>query len=95
MTVEVKIGADVAAEFAEPDEPLKIKVDVPVVHKIYLKMRRSINGDYMIYDHPLYDIVIMPKKNKFTKELNKFHGLLLHMKNIILSLLNVQFLKAF
>ena len=39
MTVEVKIGADVAAEFVEPDEPLKIKVDVPVVHKIYLKMR--------------------------------------------------------
>jgi len=64
MTVEVKIGADVAAEFAEPDEPLKIKVDVPAVHIIHLKMRRSINGDYMIYDHPLYDIVIMPKKNK-------------------------------
>ena len=36
MTIEIKIGADVAAAFAEPSGPLKIKVDVPVIHKIYL-----------------------------------------------------------
>jgi len=31
---------------------------------IYMKIRKALNGDYLIYDHPLYDIVIMPKKNK-------------------------------
>jgi len=43
-------------------KPLKIKIKEPI--RIYLNMRRSLDGHYMIFDHPLYDIVIMPKKNK-------------------------------
>jgi hypothetical protein len=31
---------------------------------IKLNIRKALNGDYMIFDHPLYDIVLMPKKNK-------------------------------
>jgi len=41
---------------------LKLTVKEPI--KVFMKMRRSLGGDYMIFDHPLYDIVIMPKKNK-------------------------------
>tara|TARA_R100000808_G_C2112633_1_gene126256 strand:+ start:88 stop:723 length:636 start_codon:yes stop_codon:yes gene_type:complete len=52
---------------------IKIKIEKPLT--IFLKIRKAINGDYMIYDHPLYDIVIMPNKNKiltFSKKAAKF-----------------------
>ena len=44
------------------DKPVTLKVKKPI--RIYLNMRRSLEGNYMIFDHPLYDVVIMPKKNK-------------------------------
>tara|TARA_Y100000034_G_scaffold55855_2_gene68421 strand:+ start:6363 stop:6977 length:615 start_codon:yes stop_codon:yes gene_type:complete len=44
------------------DKPVKLKIKEPI--RIYLNMRRSLEGNYMIFDHPLYDVVIMPKKNK-------------------------------
>ena len=68
---------ELAAEEPEKEEtiklivkqqPIEIKVIPPI--KVSLNIRRSLGGDYMVFDHPLYDIVIMPDKNKivtFTK----------------------------
>ena len=41
---------------------VKMAIKEPI--KAYMKVRKTLGGDYMIYDHPLYDIVILPKKNK-------------------------------
>ena len=43
-------------------QPIEIKVIPPI--KVFLNVRRSLGGDYMVFDHPLYDVVIMPDKNK-------------------------------
>jgi hypothetical protein len=44
------------------DVPIKLQIKEPI--KVYLKVRSTLEGNYFIYDHPLYDIVIMPSKNK-------------------------------
>jgi len=43
---------------------IRLRVRDPRSEKIKLDIRKALNGDYMIYDHPLYDIVVMPQKNK-------------------------------
>tara|TARA_Y100000034_G_C6800305_1_gene358962 strand:+ start:181 stop:816 length:636 start_codon:yes stop_codon:yes gene_type:complete len=53
--VKLKVGLD-------PDAKIKLRIKEPI--KVYLKIRSSLSGDYMIFDHPLYDIAIMPGKNK-------------------------------
>ena len=44
------------------DVPIKLQIKEPI--KVYLKIRSTLEGNYIIYDHPLYDIIIMPSKNK-------------------------------
>ena len=70
VTIVVR-DPDVLPQEAEKEEtiqlivkqgPIEIKVIPPI--KIALNIRRSLGGDYMVFDHPLYDIVIMPDKNK-------------------------------
>lgn len=53
--IKLKVGLD-------PDTKIRLKIKEPI--KVYLKIRSTLGGDYIIYDHPLYDIVIMPAKNK-------------------------------
>ena len=53
--IKLKVGLD-------PDTKIKLKIREPT--KVYLKIRSTLGGDYMIFDHPLYDITIMPGKNK-------------------------------
>jgi len=63
--IEQKIEEDIRLAVAAPvPEKILIKVEEPPKVTIKLNLRKALNGDYMIYDHPLYDIVIMPKKNK-------------------------------
>ena len=45
-----------------PELPIKISIKEPI--RVYLQIRRSLGGDYMIFDHPLFDVVIQPKTNK-------------------------------
>ena len=45
---------------AEPE--IKIKIREPIT--VYLKIRKTLDGNYMIFDHPIYDIIIDPSKNK-------------------------------
>ena len=64
MAISIKIGSD--PESKEAGKSIK---DVPVDITFKLDMRRSLDGDYMISDHPDIDIVI--KKDKiilFPKE---------------------------
>ena len=49
MTVKVKIGAK-----AEKESKVSIELDI----------RKTLDGDYMIFDHHDIDIVIMPEKKK-------------------------------
>ena len=49
-------------KFVKKVEPVKVQFKDPI--KVNLNLRKALNGDYMIFDHPLFDIVIMPKKNK-------------------------------
>ena len=53
--VKLKVGLD-------PDTKIKLRIKEPI--KVYLKIRSTLGGDYMIFDHPLYDIAILPGKNK-------------------------------
>tara|TARA_R100000008_G_scaffold24897_2_gene13419 strand:- start:1174 stop:1818 length:645 start_codon:yes stop_codon:yes gene_type:complete len=53
--IKLKVGLD-------PNTKIKLQVKDPI--KVYLKIRSTLSGDYIIYDHPLYDIVISPSKNK-------------------------------
>lgn len=52
-------------KIAEPaPEQVIVRVEERPSEEIRLDIRRTLNDDYMIYDHPLFDIVLMPKKNK-------------------------------
>jgi len=64
MADKIKINIDpkVKINVKKAYKPLKLKVEFPTT--ISLNLRRALNGDYLIYDHPLFDIVVMPKKNK-------------------------------
>ena len=50
MAIKIKIGT-------------KNKVE-PVTRKFELKIRKSLDGNLMIFDHADIDIVIMPSKKK-------------------------------
>ena len=43
---------------------IKLKIKEPI--EITLKLKRALNNDFMVYDHPHYDVVIMPSKNKIS-----------------------------
>tara|TARA_R110000824_G_scaffold61167_1_gene162936 strand:- start:1 stop:549 length:549 start_codon:yes stop_codon:yes gene_type:complete len=54
MAIEIKVGKD-ALEQEEPK---------PVISQVDLNMRKTLDGDLMIFDHADIDIVVMPKKSK-------------------------------
>tara|TARA_Y100000034_G_scaffold107919_1_gene137901 strand:- start:588 stop:1232 length:645 start_codon:yes stop_codon:yes gene_type:complete len=56
-------------KFVKKVEPIKIQFKEPI--KVDLNLRKALNGDYMIFDHPLFDIVLMPKKNKIVTFIRK------------------------
>ena len=60
--VKIKIGSEVSVALKKAFKPFKVDIKFPTTIK--LNLRRALNGDYLIYDHPLFDIVIMPTKNK-------------------------------
>jgi len=60
--VKINIEPKVKIAIKKAYKPLKLSIKFPTT--IELKLRRALNGDYLIYDHPLFDIVIMPDKNK-------------------------------
>ncbi len=54
---KIKIRFDDDTEIEDvPDEKPQVSIT--------LDIRKSLNGDYMIKDHPLIDIIVMPQKNK-------------------------------
>lgn len=46
------------------DIEIKIDPPVPPVPQISLQLRKSLDGDFMIFDHMDIDIVVMPEKKK-------------------------------
>jgi len=60
--IDVKIGKQIKLKVKEEEPKIKIRVKDRTL--VYLQVRRTLDGNYMIYDHPLYDVVIMPRKNK-------------------------------
>jgi len=73
--IRMFIGRDDKPTEPEEDPDIKVKVSVNPIPpsiklkikepiRVYLQIRRSLEGDYMIFDHPLFDVVIQPKTNK-------------------------------
>ena len=60
--IDIKIGKQVKLKVKEEEPKIKIRVKDRTL--VYLQVRRTLDGNYMIYDHPLYDVVLMPRKNK-------------------------------
>ena len=72
MAVNVKIVADDATtQGSASTGGIKIKVVKDESTKIEMVARRALNGDIMIFEHDLIDVVISPSRNKvvaFPKE---------------------------
>ena len=60
--IDIKIGQQVKIKVKEEEPKIKIRVKDRTL--VYLQVRKTLDGNYMIYDHPLYDVVLMPRKNK-------------------------------
>lgn len=56
MTVKVRIGA--------PKQEQPVEQESPVVAKLQLQIRKTLNGDIYISDHNDIDIIILKEKNK-------------------------------
>ena len=54
MPVSIKIGKP---------EPVEIKKEIPVA-KVELNIRKTLDGDIMVFDHADIDIIVMKNKNK-------------------------------
>ena len=70
MTLTLKIGA--AAQKETPQEEVKQEPQATVS----MNIRKTLDGNYMIFDHPEIDIAIVPEKNKvvsFAKEKHSKH----------------------
>ena len=64
MAITINVGQEAVAT-AEEEAPKPIQSRMP------LNARRSLDGNYMIFNHPEIDIIVMPEKNKvvsFSKE---------------------------
>tara|TARA_B100000686_G_scaffold276528_1_gene295597 strand:- start:211 stop:816 length:606 start_codon:yes stop_codon:yes gene_type:complete len=66
--VNVKIVPTTTSPEGAPSGNLKIKImsEEPKPISVELLARRALNGDVMILDHDLVDIIISPTKNKIT-----------------------------
>jgi len=78
---EIKLKIDSSREkegliriSVEEPVPTEIEVNVePTPHQlIYLDIRRTLDNNYIIYDHPLFDIVINPDKKRIITFKKKF-----------------------
>ena len=60
--------------FVKDPEPEEIKVSVkPARHEtIRLDVRKTLDNNYIIYDHPLFDIVINPDKKRITTFVKRY-----------------------
>ena len=58
-----ELGTPTTAEAPAADNEIKIKFG-PRFTKIKLNVRKTLDNNIVIYDHPLMDIVIIPTKNK-------------------------------
>tara|TARA_R110001583_G_scaffold6811_9_gene34323 strand:- start:4283 stop:4882 length:600 start_codon:yes stop_codon:yes gene_type:complete len=58
----------------EESQPEEIKVAIkPVPHEtIKLDVRKTLDNNYIIYDHPLFDIVVNPDKKKITTFIKRY-----------------------
>ena len=67
INVEEKSDDKITISVVEP-EPTSIEVEVEPIptQKISLDIRRTLDNNYIIYDHPLFDIVVNPDKKKIT-----------------------------
>jgi hypothetical protein len=73
MSVKIKIvpNDDSVAEDAGKSGGIKIKVVQDDATQIEMVARRALNGDIMVFEHDLIDIIVSPSKNKvvtFPKE---------------------------
>ena len=64
MAIKIKILDAPAEEESEPSMILKVSVDDKEVKKIFLKARKSIDGNIIVYGHPEMNIFIMTKTSK-------------------------------
>lgn len=65
MTIKIKILENPPEESAEPSMTIKVKIDdSKPVQNIYLKARKTIDGNIIIPDHPEMNIFIMTKTSK-------------------------------
>ena len=74
--IKVKIDEEkpdkITISVVEP-EPTSIDVSVEPIPSqlISLDIRRTLDNNYIIYDHPLFDIVVNPDKKKIMTFVNK------------------------
>ena len=76
---EIKVNIDKSKEdmitlsVVEP-KPSSIEVEVADIptQTIKLDIRRTLDNNYIIHDHPLFDIVVNPDKNKIVTFAKKF-----------------------
>jgi len=68
MAIKIKITPSEGVSETAPSGNIKIKIisEDPKPVEVELVARRALNGDIMILDHDLVDIVISPAKNKIT-----------------------------
>ena len=71
MAIKVKITPAAADEGPQEEGSIKIKIvaDPPEEPKpvtVEMVARRALNGDIMIFDHDLIDIIVSPEKKKLT-----------------------------
>ena len=59
MTINIKVDASAA-------EAYKVLNKLEPQAKVFLRMRKLLDGSLIIFDHPDIDIVISPTKNKIT-----------------------------
>jgi len=64
MAIKVTILDAPPSEEAEPSMIIKVSVDDKEVKKIFLKARKSIDGNIIVTSHPEIIIFIMPKTSK-------------------------------
>ena len=76
---EIKVKIDdekpdkITISVVEP-EPTSIEIEVEPIptQRISLDIRRTLDNNYIIYDHPLFDIVVNPDKKKIMTFVKKF-----------------------
>ena len=73
IKVEEQESGDIKISVKEP-EPEEIKVVVKSVphETIELDVRKTLDNNYIIYDHPLFDIVINPDKKRITTFIKRY-----------------------